>query len=69
MWKNKIDLASIVEDIGQSRFRSQTDGQMDRLTWWNQFTTLSTLLKLGYNEPLPFHWGNISHVLDNFDTN
>ena len=63
--KNKIDLASIVEDIGQSRFRSQTDGQMDRLTWLNQFTTLSTLLKLGYNEPLPFHCGNISHVLDN----
>ena len=54
MCKYEMDLASIVEDTGRSRFCPQvtilsmgvqTDGRTDRRTRWNQYTPLSTSLK------------------------
>ena len=43
MFKYEMDPTSIVEDTERKRFCPQTD----RRTKWNQYTPLSTLLKLG----------------------
>ena len=52
MCKYEMDPMSIVEDTEQTLFCPQTD----RRTMWNQYTPLSTLLKLGYNKEAPPSW-------------